>query len=75
MRLTANNVEQYFPLPPASKGTAMQVIASGPDDPAAPMHAFFLAAISTARTRVLLQTPYLVPDEPIILLQSFKLLS
>jgi len=65
LRLTANNVEKYFPLTAHGSGTAMQVIASGPDDPSAPLHAFFLAALSTARSRVLLQTPYLIPDEPL----------
>jgi len=65
MRLTANNVEKYFPSSAAHAGVPMQVIASGPDDPAAPLYAFFLAAFSTARSRILLQTPYLVPDEPL----------
>src|SRR5205823_9047088 len=41
------------------------IIASGPDDETAPLHAFFLAALSTARRRVLIETPYLIPDEPL----------
>jgi cardiolipin synthase len=29
------------------------------------LHAFLLAALSTARTRVWIETPYLIPDEPL----------
>jgi cardiolipin synthase len=43
----------------------VQIVSSGPDDVNAPMHAFFLAALSTARNRVLIETPYLIPDEPL----------
>jgi len=42
----------------------MQIVASGPDDTTAPMHAFFLACFSTARERIWIETPYLIPDEP-----------
>jgi cardiolipin synthase len=64
-RLTPGNAEKYFPAARVGKGTPMQIISSGPDDNNAPMHAFFLAAISTANTRVLIETPYLIPDEPL----------
>jgi cardiolipin synthase len=37
--------------------------SSGPDDESAPLLAFFLAALSTARSRVWIETPYLIPDE------------
>ncbi|HLX24106.1 MAG TPA: cardiolipin synthase [Usitatibacter sp.] len=64
-RLTPKNIEKYFPATRCAEGIAAQVIASGPDDTNAPMHAFFLAAIATARHRVLIETPYLIPDEPL----------
>ncbi|HEX4781832.1 MAG TPA: cardiolipin synthase [Usitatibacter sp.] len=64
-RLTAGNVERYFPAAAAGKGVPVQILDSGPDDTNAPMHAYFLAALSTARTRVLIETPYLIPDEPL----------
>jgi cardiolipin synthase len=64
-KLTANNSEKYFPAAHAGKGVPLQILSSGPDDNNAPMHAFFLAALSIARTRVLIETPYLVPDEPL----------
>ena len=67
--LTPENLARYFPpvaLEGSAKGLApVQVLASGPDDESAPIHAFFLAAISTARRRVWIETPYLIPDEPL----------
>jgi cardiolipin synthase len=65
--LTAENLARYFPpcnFDPKSD-LAVQILASGPDDESAPIHAFFLAAISTARKRVWIETPYLIPDEPL----------
>ncbi len=59
------NVARYFPPARVGKGIPMQIVASGPDDANAPMHAYFLAALSTARSRVLIETPYLIPDEPL----------
>jgi cardiolipin synthase len=64
-KLNAGNVEKYFPAARLGAGIPMQIISSGPDDLNAPMHAFFLAALSTARERVLIETPYLIPDEPL----------
>ena len=59
-------VAKYFP--PAASGGAgvpVQILASGPDEETAPLHAFFLAALATARRRVWIETPYLIPDEPL----------
>src|SRR5207247_1050510 len=65
--LTPENLAQYFPPfnERGNDGFAVQILASGPDDERWPIHAFFLAAISTARTRVWIETPYLIPDEPL----------
>jgi cardiolipin synthase len=65
--LTPENLAKYFPpFNDAHPGDApVQILASGPDDERAPIHAFFLAAISTARSRVWIETPYLIPDEPL----------
>jgi cardiolipin synthase len=64
-KLNASNVDKYFPPARIGKGIPVQIIASGPDDTTAPMHAFFLACFSTARRRILIETPYLIPDEPL----------
>jgi cardiolipin synthase len=62
--LNAANVDKYFPPARLGKGLPVQIVASGPDDTTAPLHAFFLACFSTARKRILIETPYLIPDEP-----------
>lgn len=65
-RLLAKSVALYFPSAKgAAGGEAVQILASGPDDETPPLHAFFLAALSTARTRIWIETPYLIPDEPL----------
>jgi cardiolipin synthase A/B len=64
-KLNSSNFGKYFPAQRIDHGVAVQIIASGPDDITAPMHAFFLAAFSTARKRILIETPYLIPDEPL----------
>jgi cardiolipin synthase len=65
--LTPENLAKYFPAANLDPDRALpvQVLASGPDDESAPIHAFFMAAISTARRRVWIETPYLIPDEPL----------
>jgi cardiolipin synthase len=64
--MAAATVPDYFPSARETPGTiAVQILASGPDDEAAPLHAFFLSALSTARSRVWIETPYLIPDEPL----------
>ena len=69
--LTPENLAKYFPsatIDPRTPGRelhAVQILASGPDDERASIHAFFIAAISTARRRIWIETPYLIPDEPL----------
>jgi len=64
-KLTSANAANYFPATRCGEGIPVQIVASGPDDETAPLHAFFLAAISTARRRLFIETPYLIPDEPL----------
>jgi cardiolipin synthase A/B len=63
--LTSGTFSSYFPPARIGDGIPVQILSSGPDDNNAPMHAFFLAAFSTARNRILIETPYLIPDEPL----------
>jgi cardiolipin synthase len=66
LETSQEEMARYFPLSVREgEGMPMQVIASGPDDDNAPLHAFFLAAMSTARRRIWVETPYLIPDEPL----------
>ena len=54
-------------LPPLDgKGERLvQICASGPDAYPQSVHAVYFTAISTARERVWISTPYFVPDEPL----------
>ncbi|HET9576995.1 MAG TPA: cardiolipin synthase [Usitatibacter sp.] len=64
--MASATVADYFPSAHETQGTVpVQILASGPDDETAPLHAFFLAALSSARSRVWIETPYLIPDEPL----------
>src|SRR5690606_19045912 len=65
LEITKQSVSAYFPsAKEQGAGVPVQIVASGPDDEQAPLHAFMLAAISTARHRLWIETPYLIPDEP-----------
>ena len=55
---------RFFLPPPARAGAVTaQVLASGPDTPWEPIHRAQVEAITGARKRVLLVTPYFVPSE------------
>ena len=65
-RLAQKSTPLYFPSArEGGEGVPTQILASGPDDDTAPLHAFFLAAVAIARERVWIETPYLIPDEPL----------
>jgi cardiolipin synthase len=65
-RMSNKSLPLYFPAATGcpADSYAVQIVASGPDDETAPMHAFFLAAMAIARKRIWIETPYLIPDEP-----------
>ncbi len=63
---SAPSGEAYFPKDgTAPAGPWVQIIASGPDHDWHAIHKFYFAAIAGARERVLVTTPYFVPDESI----------
>ncbi len=65
-RMSPQSVPSYFPpVLPCAPGVPVQILASGPDDETAPLLQFFLAALATARSRAWIETPYLIPDEPL----------
>ncbi len=65
-RLSHKTMPAYFPSARSGgHGIPVQILASGPDDETAPLHAFFLASLATARRRAWIETPYLIPDEPL----------
>jgi cardiolipin synthase A/B len=61
------NHAEYFPCDSdGASGPWVQIVASGPDCDRYAIHKLYFAAIAAARRRVLLTTPYFVPDEAIL---------
>ena len=59
--------EAYFPTRDSTAaGPFLQVISSGPDREEKAIYQFWVAALHAAERRILLTTPYFVPDEPIL---------
>lgn len=58
----------YFPAPdlPESGSTSLQVVTSGPDSSTEQIKLGYIKLINAARKRVWLQSPYLVPDDSMI---------
>jgi cardiolipin synthase len=57
---------KYFP-PPSNKGKyRVQVVASGPDREFEPIQRLYFASIALAQKRVLVTTPYFIPDAPVL---------
>ena len=56
-----------FPTPETPGEVTMQIIPSGPNEPTDAFRNVTLAAINEAQSRVILTTPYFVPDESLIL--------
>lgn len=57
------NQERYYPDQQAAGKQLVQIIASGPDSGEQSMQRVFFTAITSARSRIWLTTPYFVPDE------------
>jgi len=58
--------ETEFPPPRIVGGAAAQVLPSGPDFPTQNNQRLFVALVHGARERVVLTTPYFIPDEPLL---------
>ena len=57
---------KYFPVQGYCGEKIVQIASSGPDSYWASIHQAYFSAINTARERVYITTPYLVPDEAIL---------
>lgn len=61
---------ELFPEQSAVGDICAQVVPTGPDDETQRFRQIVLAAINTARERLVLTTPYFIPDEPMMLALS-----
>lgn len=50
----------------AQRGPWVQIVASGPDEDRYAIQKLYFAAVASAQRRVLVTTPYFVPDEPLL---------
>jgi cardiolipin synthase len=58
--------ESEFPSPRLAGGVPAQALASGPAFPTQNNQRLFVALVHGARERVVLTTPYFIPDEPLL---------
>src|SRR5262249_47963424 len=58
--------ESEFPCPEIAGGVPAQALASGPAFPTQNNQRLFVALVHGARERVVLTTPYFIPDEPLL---------
>jgi cardiolipin synthase len=58
--------EAEFPCPEIAGGIPAQALASGPAFPTQNNQRLFVALVHGARKRVVLTTPYFIPDEPLL---------
>lgn len=55
----------YFPISRKMGNTAMQIVASGPDNDIQAIKMGFIKMISQAKKSIYIQTPYFIPDESV----------
>lgn len=60
------NGGHYFPDIPPADSALVRAVSDGPDKDFRKLHWIILGAISCARTRVTIVTPYFIPDRPLI---------
>lgn len=60
------DIRLWFPPIEPADGPWVQIVDSGPDETLPDIQRFYFTAISSARRRVWITTPYFVPDEAII---------
>ena len=61
-----DNIIKYFPKPKEYGRVGIQIVSSGPDHMDEYIKIAYMKIINNARKYVYIQTPYLVPDEPIL---------
>lgn len=60
------NNDKYFPKPKQYGNVGIQIVSSGPDHKEEYIKNAYMKIINSAKKSVYLQTPYLVPDEPMM---------
>ena len=63
---TLNDFEKYFPKQEIYDNVGIQIVSSGPDHEEEYIKNAYMKIINNAKESVYIQTPYLVPDEPML---------
>ncbi|KRL39080.1 cardiolipin synthetase [Liquorilactobacillus uvarum DSM 19971] len=58
--------ENYFPLAPGQGKASIQIVSSGPDSEVENIKLGYIKMINNATDYVLIQTPYLIPDDSLL---------
>lgn len=63
-----NHYRQYFPVNKMARDgeTSMQIVNSGPDDDTQQIKMGYLKLINSAKERLWIQSPYLIPDDSVL---------
>ncbi|WP_207302977.1 cardiolipin synthase [Bacilliculturomica massiliensis] len=56
----------FYPAPPETGHTGIQIVSCGPDTPQTEVKLAYLKMISSAKKNIYIQTPYFVPDDSIL---------
>ena len=67
--------EKYFPSIKYCGDSLVQIVASGPDSDFEAIHIAYFTAITQAKKRIYIQTPYFIPDESILVALKTAILS
>lgn len=59
--------EKYFPSIRYCGDSLVQIVASGPDSDFEAIHVAYFTAITQAKKRIYIETPYFIPDESILM--------
>ncbi|ADQ13588.1 cardiolipin synthase [Halanaerobium hydrogeniformans] len=60
------NEEKYFPPKNINDGSPVQIVSSGPDSKEQIIKSLFLKMIYGAEDNIYIQTPYFIPDQPVL---------
>lgn len=63
---TLTNFKPYYPVHNQRGNVAMQIVASGPDNPLEQIRNGYLKMINTAKESICIQSPYFIPDESLL---------
>lgn len=64
--LLRNLSEKNFPITNGPGNVGMQIVSSGPDVPVEEIKLGFIKMINSAKKSIYIQTPYLIPDKPVL---------